>query len=278
MRLGLLMSTLGHAVVLLVSLVVLANPRLMQSDPTELIAVDIVPENEVGPAAETPPKLELPDAKIAEQPQAKPAETAREPARPKTSEETADQLAKETSGAHQKTADRSAGQAGGSGAAPRPQAQNRTAAAPNVAQPPQPDPFAPDAKPNPLYFPMLTPKLGAYELESNFDAEADTVARLTREEIASFQTHLQKCWQPPAGLAGAQNLSAVIRVALTPDGAMAADPLLVKASASAQGPALVNTAERALRQCQPFRFLPAAKYGEWKVLDLTFSPRGLAGG
>jgi hypothetical protein len=31
---------------------------------------------------------------------------------------------------------------------------------------------------------------------------------------------------------------------------------------------------RALRQCQPYGFLPAAKYDEWKVLDLAFSPSG----
>jgi hypothetical protein len=38
----------------------------------------------------------------------------------------------------------------------------------------------------------------------------------------------------------------------------------------------MQTAMRALRQCQPYRFLPAAKYKEWKVLDLSFSPTGLS--
>jgi hypothetical protein len=33
---------------------------------------------------------------------------------------------------------------------------------------------------------------------------------------------------------------------------------------------------RALRRCQPFGFLPAAKYKEWKRLDLSFSPTGLS--
>jgi len=36
------------------------------------------------------------------------------------------------------------------------------------------------------------------------------------------------------------------------------------------------TGPRALRQCQPYGFLPAAKYKEWKVLDLSFSPTGLS--
>jgi hypothetical protein len=34
---------------------------------------------------------------------------------------------------------------------------------------------------------------------------------------------------------------------------------------------------KALRECQPYAFLPAAKYQEWKLLDLSFSPLGLAG-
>jgi hypothetical protein len=135
---------------------------------------------------------------------------------------------------------------------------------------PPPDPFAPDATPKPLYLPMLTPSGDHFALDT-FDAPADTAARLSRDDFAAFQTHLQKCWNPPASVASAQKLSAVLRIALTRDGAMMAEPILVKASASAQGPALVQSAAQALIQCQPFRFLPVDKYEEWKVLELSFS-------
>jgi hypothetical protein len=64
-----------------------------------------------------------------------------------------------------------------------------------------------------------------------------------------------------------------VTVDIVPENEIAAE-----ASASAYGPRLVETATRALRQCQPFTFLPAEKYQEWKLLDLSFSPRGLAGG
>jgi hypothetical protein len=40
----------------------------------------------------------------------------------------------------------------------------------------------------------------------------------------------------------------------------------------------MQTAIRALKECQPFGFLPADKYREWKVLDLSFTPRDMAGG
>ena len=111
-----------------------------------------------------------------------------------------------------------------------------------------------------------------------FDAPAQAMAKLSREEIEAFRAHLQKCWNPPAAVADAQKLKVVLRVALGPNGALTASPTLIEASASAHGPALVATAISALRQCQPYSFLPAGKYQEWKLLDLSFSPRGMAGG
>ena len=41
---------------------------------------------------------------------------------------------------------------------------------------------------------------------------------------------------------------------------------------------LLKAAIRTLKECQPYAFLPAEKYRDWKVLDLTFSPRDMAGG
>ncbi len=69
-----------------------------------------------------------------------------------------------------------------------------------------------------------------------------------------------------------------MRVYLKRDGVLAADPTLIEASASRDGPLIMQTAIRALKDCQPYAFLPAAKYKEWKVLDLSFSPRDMAGG
>ena len=59
---------------------------------------------------------------------------------------------------------------------------------------------------------------------------------------------------------------------------LAGDPVLIEASASRDGPVVMQAAMRALKDCQPFAFLPADKYGEWKVLDLSFTPRDMAGG
>ncbi len=68
-----------------------------------------------------------------------------------------------------------------------------------------------------------------------------------------------------------------MRELMSPDGKLAAEPFLIEASASAKGPALMQGAIGALQACQPYALLPADRYGEWKVLDLSFTPRDFSG-
>ena len=99
---------------------------------------------------------------------------------------------------------------------------------------------------------------------------------LTADDIAAFAAHVQTCWSAPAGVAAAAKLNVVIRVSLKRDGGLMTEPVLIAAPASAQGPALVQSAMRALAKCQPYGGLPAAKYDEWRLLDLKFSSGGLS--
>jgi hypothetical protein len=64
---------------------------------------------------------------------------------------------------------------------------------------------------------------------------------------------------------------------MTLEGKLAAEPILIEASASAKGPALMQSAIDALQACQPYAMLPADRYGEWKVLDLSFTPQDFSG-
>ena len=57
----------------------------------------------------------------------------------------------------------------------------------------------------------------------------------------------------------------------------AVSPILIEASASAKGPILMQSAIQALQACQPYAMLPAARYSEWKKLDLSFTPRDFNG-
>jgi hypothetical protein len=95
------------------------------------------------------------------------------------------------------------------------------------------------------------------------------------QEVAALKAHLKKCWKLRGD--GGDD-AAVIRVFLQSNGALGKEPMLLVAPASSSGPALVLAAMRALKQCQPFAFLPAAKYKDWKELDLRFTAGEMAGG
>ena len=58
----------------------------------------------------------------------------------------------------------------------------------------------------------------------------------------------------------------------------AGEPVLIEARSPRDAKALMDSAMRAIKDCQPFAFLPPEKYREWKVLDLSFTPRDMLGG
>jgi hypothetical protein len=101
-------------------------------------------------------------------------------------------------------------------------------------------------------------------------------ANLATDEIAAFAAKVQSCWSAPANLAREPKLYVVLRVSLRRDGSLGAEPALQVGAASTLGPALLESAKRALHKCAPYSGLPAAKYDEWRVLDLRFVPTGLA--
>ena len=65
---------------------------------------------------------------------------------------------------------------------------------------------------------------------------------------------------------------------MTPEGRLAAEPMLIEAKASMKGLLLKQGAIEALQACQPYAMLPADRYGEWKVFDLSFTPQDFASG
>jgi hypothetical protein len=111
-----------------------------------------------------------------------------------------------------------------------------------------------------------------------FGSEADAKAKLEVDDIAKFKAHLRSCWTLPSGVSPTQKLKLIVRVALRKDGSLASDPALIEAPASALGPPLFMSAISALKNCAPYTMLPVAKYNEWRVLDLNFSPDQMAGG
>jgi hypothetical protein len=105
----------------------------------------------------------------------------------------------------------------------------------------------------------------------------DSAAKLSADEIAAFKQHLKTCWAAPTTSSGAKP-SVVVRISLGPDGRLRTEPdvISVSSASSVDGVPLMNSVKRALAQCQPYSVLPASKYLEWKLLDLNFSPDGIA--
>jgi outer membrane biosynthesis protein TonB len=103
-------------------------------------------------------------------------------------------------------------------------------------------------------------------------------ARLSQSEIDALRARISSCWSPPPGIDANSRLYVVLRVLFKTDGSMVQAPTLVEGSASPLGPALAESAKRALLLCQPFTMLKPAHYDQWKDLELKFDPHELLGG
>lgn len=108
-------------------------------------------------------------------------------------------------------------------------------------------------------------------------AAKGTEARLSQSEIDALRARLRECWNPPVGVANAGNTSVVFRVLFKRDGGIAGAPSLVQVmgAGSEQGPVLVESARRALLQCQPYKMLKPEHYDMWKDMEITFDPRDM---
>ena len=168
----------------------------------------------------------------------------------------------------------------------KPQPQAKAEVKPRVeasAAPVPPPPEPQQAQAEPPQSPLSDPQQWGSWLDTAYSAMAATAAagldtaeqsaRLAPDEVAAFKARLAECWRPPAGLGS--NLKVVLRVTFKKNGALAEEPNLLAATASPDGAALMKTAMHALQQCAPYAFLPPAKYKEWRMLDLAFSPNGL---
>jgi hypothetical protein len=107
-------------------------------------------------------------------------------------------------------------------------------------------------------------------------APSEVKANLTADEIAGFAAHVQSCWSALPAMADASKLTVFIRVRLRPDGSLAGNPEPLGGSASMQALTLLKNSLDTLKHCSAYTALPAAKYEEWRVLDLHFTPNGIS--
>jgi hypothetical protein len=117
------------------------------------------------------------------------------------------------------------------------------------------------------------PAVSGKQPSDNFDATASAAADLSSSLIGEFRRHLKTCAKLPASVAPSESLVVKLRLLMTVDGRLAADPLVAGGSANPKAFDLLHSAIDALKACQPYSMLPADRYGEWKVLDLDLTPQ-----
>jgi outer membrane biosynthesis protein TonB len=258
-RTGVFISAVSHVV--LVALALLGTPKLFDSVPMETIEVDLVRPQEIELPKE--PEKKPPDKRAEWNPL---PEASAAPARPPTPEAATPQPKQKQ---------------------PPPTQQARTPQTPPPERPtqqalaPQLPPADPTQQQQPWIFdPASIPAVMNLPNSpgSGFDSEASAAADLSTDERSAFKNHLKKCWKLPDGMSPAQSTRVTLRIFLKRDGGLAAEPMLIEASASRDGPLLMQAAIRSVKACQPFAFLPPDRYREWKALDVTFSPKEMAGG
>jgi len=113
---------------------------------------------------------------------------------------------------------------------------------------------------------------------ANIGSASGTAAQLSQGEIEALRARISSCWSPPPGVDAKSKVYIVLDVLFKPDASMAREPVVVEGSASSLGPALAESAKRALLLCQPFTMLKSDHYDQWKNLQLKFDPQELLGG
>jgi len=111
---------------------------------------------------------------------------------------------------------------------------------------------------------------------SSFGTAAGQAQKLSMSWVGALQARIKQCWNVPAGVRDAENIEVRVYFELRKDGTVASQPRLLAGPPNANGPAIGESAIRAIQQCQPYSFLPQAEYvGGWDRLDITFSSKDM---
>jgi hypothetical protein len=103
--------------------------------------------------------------------------------------------------------------------------------------------------------------------------DAAAKADVGSDMVTAFRGRIKQCSKLPSSLSPTDDLMIKLRILMTPAGRLAAEPMVKEGTASVKAVDLKNSAVAALSACQPYTMLPREKYDEWKVIDLTFTPR-----
>jgi outer membrane biosynthesis protein TonB len=102
-------------------------------------------------------------------------------------------------------------------------------------------------------------------------------AQLSQSELDALRARLVQCWSPPPGLNPDSKLYVVLAVQFKQDASLAQEPAVIEDAAASVGPALAESAKRAVLSCQPFTMLKPEHYDLWKYIEIKFNNELLGG-
>ncbi|HEX2653995.1 MAG TPA: protein TolA [Xanthobacteraceae bacterium] len=97
--------------------------------------------------------------------------------------------------------------------------------------------------------------------------------QLSASEIDAFRSKLKSCWSPPVGSLTAEKVVVPITIRLKPDRTLAGNPVVEISARDAYTQAVIDSAVRAIIECQPYTMFSQARYDLWKVLPIDFDSR-----
>ncbi len=125
-------------------------------------------------------------------------------------------------------------------------------------------------------------KLDAEEINSNLQSslqiKPNRSLRFGASDIYRLQSHIAKCWSPPAGAQNAEKLVVSVRVRADKDGTVTSVQSmdLARFQIDRFYRTAARAAERAVEECSPLP-LPSEKYETWKDFIFDFDPSFLGG-
>lgn len=95
---------------------------------------------------------------------------------------------------------------------------------------------------------------------------------MTMSELTALQSAMYKCWSIPAAAPNPAELIVPVKVSLFPDGYVNQVTLGSFRQINHFHKLAADEAIRAVNKCQPYDFLPAEKYSQWREMTLNFRP------
>ncbi len=103
-----------------------------------------------------------------------------------------------------------------------------------------------------------------------------TNVKMSQSELDALRGQVARCWSPPVGAVGAENLNVRLQFNLSRAGKVEGLVRVLNSSNNLTFKAAADSAKRAVARCDPYS-LPSAKYDAWKTVILNFDPRDMLG-